>query len=233
MKYSSSIDHFLPAVYLLGFVFIVTGIIYRKVPQNRDKWWTKLMWFPYMDPDYEVWKATNRYMAIPFIISGCIFLIYGFFRTIFEIHSDPFTVILLVLILLNIVRRRYISMNSKVLAEPNYKLISRITGLTFIAFMLNICDFIIGFIAVKSQSTFEDRMVFMEKFYPFGIHPEGMNILLLILCFLSILVLAPQTKNANLFKEKIYASMTIIFALSALIRLFWWIIAGDLITYLK
>ncbi|MCC6767507.1 MAG: hypothetical protein IT240_00555 [Bacteroidia bacterium] len=58
------------------------------------------------------------------------------------------------------------------------------------------------------------------------ISPQGMNILLLTLCLLSIPVLAPKIKRASLFNEKLYAFMVLVFGMSALIRLFWWFMGG-------
>jgi hypothetical protein len=104
-------------------------------------------------------------------------------------------------------------------------------NLSIIGFILNIIDFMLGEIITKNTSTYDERMTLWSEFYFNVITPHDMNILLLITSIFSIIILVPNIKRNTLLKEKIYASMTIIFALSAFIRLFWWFIAGDLITY--
>ena len=59
---------------------------------------------------------------------------------------------------------------------------------TFIVFLLNIYDFILGYIITKNTETFEDRMDMFRISYLNLISPQGMNILLLTLCLLSVLL---------------------------------------------
>lgn len=107
----------------------------------------------------------------------------------------------------------------------SYSLKKFLIHLSFAATLLNIYDFIIGYIVTKNTSSYEERIIVLKKFYLNLISPVAMNSLLIILSLISIVVLALSTKGIKPLRERLYTLIIVILGVSFFMRILWWFVA--------